>query len=85
MSGFIVCTAGMEYLIRANLRAGGETRAVGRAHGTCTGSSQGWTTTRVDNVSPIGCLPFRAGGQARTVEDGAQLHMPFNDFGGACP
>ena len=82
MHGFITCTAGMEYFIRANLRSGGETAAAGRASGICTGSSQAWTTNRVDNLFAIGCAPFKAGGQARTPADGGQRQMPFVSFGG---
>lgn len=85
MRGFISCTAGMSYLIRANLRQNGQTAAAGRASGTCTGSEQAWSTTRVRNLGQLVCGdPFVATGQARTTNDGAKLSMPANAFSVPC-
>ena len=80
MRGFIDCTAGMTYLIRANLRQAGVSRAIGKASGTCTGSVQGWVTSEVRNLSAIACGYFAADGQARTSQDGHQLLMDSNVF-----
>ena len=49
ITGSITCTAGETFIIKASVRQNGQTVAVGRANGTCTGSSQEWGTNRTDN------------------------------------
>lgn len=73
-TGFITCTNGEIYTIRANMRQGGETIAVGRASGTCTGSSQNWTTNRVDNPGSLDCnAAFNVGGKATSQTGGKRI------------
>jgi hypothetical protein len=56
ISGYINCPAGQQYFFRVNLRQGGETKAVGRASGVCSGApNQQWSTNRVDNPGTLDC------------------------------
>lgn len=55
IQGGMDCAAGQQFFIRVNLRQFGQTRAVGRASGVCTGNLQNWVTNRVDNPAPLDC------------------------------
>ena len=55
ISGGINCPNGQQFFLRVNLRQFGSTRAVGRASGVCTGSSQLWTTNQVRNPGALDC------------------------------
>ena len=80
LHGLITCTVGEEFFIRANVRQFGSTVAVGRAHGTCTGSEQVWETSRIDNTGQLDCgSSFSAQGQVRTATGNAKI--PQRIFG----
>ena len=67
LSGNITCTAGEEFFVKAALRQFGETVAVGRASGTCTGSLQNWETSEIRNFLALDCAyPLLLTGQAAT-------------------
>jgi hypothetical protein len=73
--GTITCTAAQEFFLRANIRQFGQTVAVGRASGTCTGSQQSWSTSRTDNPRALDCgSSFTFGGSG--TAGGTEFHIP---------
>jgi hypothetical protein len=77
--GTITCTSGEAYTVRVNLRQNGQTAAVGRAHGTCTGSLQNWDTTRVDNPGTLQCELTTASGRAVTASGAKTFRTTYTD------
>lgn len=76
ITGSITCTNGETFILRANVRQGGQTVAVGRANGTCTGSLQLWETNRTDNPLPFQqCGIHTHQGEVRT-SDGSVTKIP---------
>jgi hypothetical protein len=73
VAGSISCTNGMKFNVRANVRDGSGNIAVGKAGGTCTGSSQPWKTGQIDSGTGFSCgEQVLVRGQARTTQDGAK-------------
>ena len=76
VEGSIACTAGMKFNVRANVVDASGNKAVGKAGGTCTGSSQPWKTGQIDSGLGFTCgESVTVRGQARTVQDGASRTM----------
>lgn len=83
IEGIITCTNGEQFFIRANVRQLGETVAVGRASGVCTGSEQIWTTNRTDNPGTLAvCDAHSLGGKG--TAGGTPFHIPTVNIPDQC-